>query len=95
LNEAGHLHTTNYTIIETLALLQSRLGFEAAYLYSGDILRLVDILWVSEPIITRHQCAFSEFHNLHCCLQVAESAEEGPQAIKDQLFDIIISALIL
>ena len=47
--------TTNYIIIETLALIQSRLGFEAARLYSGDILGLVDILWVNEP---RHNLAF-------------------------------------
>lgn len=55
MNEEGYLHTTNYIIIETLALLQSRLGFEAAYLYSGDILGLVDILWVNEP---SHKRAF-------------------------------------
>jgi predicted nucleic acid-binding protein len=47
--------TTNYIIIETLALLQNRLGFEAAHLYSSDILELVDILWVDEP---RHNLAF-------------------------------------
>lgn len=55
LNEEGHLHTTNYIIIETLALLQNHLGFEAAPLYSGDILGLVDILWVNEP---SHKRAF-------------------------------------
>jgi predicted nucleic acid-binding protein len=48
-------NTTNYIIIETLALIQSRLGFEAAHLYSGDILGLIDILWVDEP---RHNLAF-------------------------------------
>ena len=47
--------TTNYIIIETLALIQSRLGFEAAHLYFGDILGLIDILWVDEP---RHNLAF-------------------------------------
>jgi predicted nucleic acid-binding protein len=47
--------TTNYIILEALALIQSRLGFEAAHLYSGDILGLIDILWVGEP---RHNLAF-------------------------------------
>jgi len=47
--------TTNYIIIETLALIQSRLGFEAAHLYSSDIIGLIDILWVNEP---RHSLAF-------------------------------------
>jgi len=50
-----YLKTTNYIIIETLALLQSRLGFEAAHLYSSDILGIVDVLWVKEP---RHNLAF-------------------------------------
>ena len=55
LDEESHLQTTNYIIIETLALLQSRLGFEAAHIYSSNILGLVDILWVDEP---RHKLAF-------------------------------------
>lgn len=55
LEEESHLQTTNYIIIETLALLQSRLGFEAAHLFSNDILGLVDILWVDKP---RHNLAF-------------------------------------
>jgi predicted nucleic acid-binding protein len=55
LNEAIYFKTTNYIIIETLALMQNRLGFEAAHLYSSDILELVDILWVDEP---RHNLAF-------------------------------------
>jgi predicted nucleic acid-binding protein len=55
LDEESHLKTTNYIIIETLALIQSRLGFEAAHLYSSDIIGLIDILWVDEP---RHNLAF-------------------------------------
>jgi predicted nucleic acid-binding protein len=55
LDEEIYFKTTNYIIIETLALLQNRLGFEAAHLYSSDILELVDILWVDEP---RHNLAF-------------------------------------
>lgn len=55
LDEEITFKTTNYIIIETLALLQNRLGFDAAHLYSNDILELVDILWVDEP---RHTLAF-------------------------------------
>ena len=55
LDEEIAFKTTNYIIIETLALLQNRLGFDAAHLYSSDILELVDILWVDEP---RHNLAF-------------------------------------
>ena len=55
LDKNSSFKTTNYIIIETPALIQGRLGFEAARLYSGDILGLVDILWVNEP---RHNLAF-------------------------------------
>jgi predicted nucleic acid-binding protein len=55
LDEEVFLKTSNYIIIETLALLQSRLGFEAANLYSSAILALVDVLWVKEM---RHNLAF-------------------------------------
>ena len=55
LDEESYFKTTNYIIIETLALLQNRLGFEAAHLYSSDILELADILWIDEA---RHSMAF-------------------------------------
>lgn len=55
LEEESHLHTTNYIIIETLALLQSRLGFEAANLFAGDILELVDFIWIDKP---QHNLAY-------------------------------------
>lgn len=55
LEEESHLQTTNYIIIETLVLLQSRLGFEAASLFARDILALVDLIWIDKP---RHHLAF-------------------------------------
>ena len=61
LDENVSFKTTNYIIIEALALLQSRLGFEAAHLFSKDILGLVEILWVDEP---RHNLAFELWLNL-------------------------------
>lgn len=41
-----YLQTSNYVIVETLALLQSRLDFEAASLWYRDVLGLVEILWI-------------------------------------------------
>jgi len=41
-----YLTTSNYVIVETLALLQSRLGFEAANLWYRDVLGLAEVLWV-------------------------------------------------
>jgi len=47
--EGIQLSTNNYIIVESLALLQSRLGFEAADLWYRDILGVVDLLRVEEP----------------------------------------------
>ena len=55
LDENVSLKTTNYIIVEALALMQSRLDFEAAHLFSKDILGLAEILWVDEP---RHNLAY-------------------------------------
>jgi len=41
-----YLCTGNYVIVETLALLQNRLGFEAANLWYRDVLSLAEILWI-------------------------------------------------
>jgi predicted nucleic acid-binding protein len=41
-----YLCTGNYVIVETLALLQSRLGFEAGNLWYRDVLTLAEILWI-------------------------------------------------
>lgn len=38
--------TGNYVIVETLVLLQSRLGFEAGNLWYRDVLSLAEILWI-------------------------------------------------
>lgn len=44
------LHTSNYVTLETLALLQSRLGLEAANLWYRDVLSLAKILWIDTSI---------------------------------------------
>ena len=45
-----YLCTGNYVTVETLALLQSRLGFEAANLWYRDVLSLIEILWIDGSI---------------------------------------------
>ena len=55
LHKDQYLATGNYIIVETLALVQNRLGFEAADLWYQDILSLAKVLWVEESI-----------HNLAC-----------------------------
>jgi len=44
------IQTSNYIILETMALLQNRLGFEAADLWYRDVLSLAEILWVDKSI---------------------------------------------
>ncbi len=48
LEEESFLLTTNYVALETTALLQSRLGFEAANLWYNDILSILQIQWINE-----------------------------------------------
>ena len=42
------LHTTNYVLVETSALLQNRLGMDGLRTFTADILPVVTILWVEE-----------------------------------------------
>jgi predicted nucleic acid-binding protein len=55
LEEDIHFLTTNYVMLETAALLQGRLGFEAANLWYRDVLSVVDILWIGA---SEHNLAF-------------------------------------
>ena len=42
--------TSNYVLIETIALLQHRYGTEAVRLLKSDILPVLDIFWIDEAI---------------------------------------------
>lgn len=42
-----HLYTANNIVVETMALLQNRMGFEAANLWYRDVLSLAEIIWIS------------------------------------------------
>jgi predicted nucleic acid-binding protein len=44
------LHATNYVILETVALLQNRIGLEAVRLFTADIQPIVTMSWVDEGI---------------------------------------------
>lgn len=49
------LHTTNYVIVETAALLQSRIGLDALRDFAADVLPIVDVHVVDEGL---HRSAF-------------------------------------
>ena len=55
------LLTTSYVVIETVALLQNRLGFEAASLWYQDILGIVEVWWIDESL---HRSAFELWFGL-------------------------------
>ena len=50
LEQTVRLQTSNYVVLETLALIQGRLGFEAAHLWRRDVLGIVEVLWVDAPV---------------------------------------------
>ena len=50
LEKRYYLKTSNYVNVETLALLQNRLGFEAADLWSRDVLGIVETLWIDKAL---------------------------------------------
>ena len=53
LKENYTIITTNYVVLETLALLQGRLGFDAANIWCSDILGVVDVQWTDESTHSR------------------------------------------
>jgi predicted nucleic acid-binding protein len=55
LDKGYELKTSNYVAVETLALMQNRLGFEAADLWSRDVLGIVGTIWIDEVL---HNLAF-------------------------------------
>ena len=50
------LVTTNYALVETLALIQRRLGMPAARVYLNDIVPLLSVVWVDDSL---HRAAIS------------------------------------
>ncbi|OHD73731.1 MAG: hypothetical protein A2177_06260 [Spirochaetes bacterium RBG_13_68_11] len=44
------LHTSNYVIVEVVALLQNRIGLDAVRLFTADILPIITVAWVDEGI---------------------------------------------
>lgn len=50
LESPNRLHTSNYVLIETIALLQSRIGMECVNDFTADVLPILDVLYVDEGI---------------------------------------------
>lgn len=49
--QAGELLLThNYVVVEVMALMQQRLGMEAVRTLQEDLLSLIEVSWVDEPL---------------------------------------------
>ena len=44
--------STNYILLESLALIQNRLGFKAVHVFHEDILPVIQIVWIDEEVHT-------------------------------------------
>ena len=56
LGEGISLQTGNYIVIETLALIQNRLGFDAANMWYRDVLAVVELIWTEEALHWKGLC---------------------------------------
>ena len=57
----AQLFTSNYIVLETLALLQHRLGFRAADIWYRDILGIIEVIWVEREM---HDLAYALWRSL-------------------------------
>jgi len=48
LHEDDNLLTTNYIVVECIALIQNRLGFRAVEKFISDLLPLMNVVWMDE-----------------------------------------------
>jgi predicted nucleic acid-binding protein len=48
LSRGEHLMTTNYVLLETIALVQRRLGFQAIVDFQRDAVPILRVIWIGE-----------------------------------------------
>ena len=58
LNRGEDLVCTNYILLETLALIQNRLGMQAARVFWEDVIPVLIVEWVNEDL---HKAAMAAF----------------------------------
>ena len=56
--DEGGLVTTNYVVLESMALLQTRLGMTAVRVFRDAILPLVRVEWIDEVVHAQAMSAF-------------------------------------
>ncbi len=50
LSDLAPLHASNYIVLETITLLQRRIGLDAVRRFTTDILPIIAVFWVDEDI---------------------------------------------
>jgi predicted nucleic acid-binding protein len=62
--EGGHsLWTTSYVLVETVALLQHRLGLDPVRDFTENVVPVLSVAWVTEPL----------HYSVYCVLQCDQS----------------------
>ena len=80
------LFSSNYVLIETIALLQHRFGIDAVRLFEGDILPVIEIGWVDETLHNQATSALLAANRRELSLVDCTSFEMMRQAGMDAAF---------
>ena len=56
-NEDARLVTSSFVVVETISLLQVRLGIETVRIFYRDVLPLLEVLWIGEELLHRAMAA--------------------------------------
>jgi len=86
LSSETSISTSNYVILETIALLQGRFGMEALRLFESDVLAVVDIAWVDEAVHQRGLSALLAADRRDLSLVDCTSFEIIRQTGQDEIF---------
>ncbi|MGD2158967.1 MAG: PIN domain-containing protein [Anaerolineales bacterium] len=85
--EAGHsLLCNNYVLVETIAVLQNRLGMDAVIVFQNDVRPILTILWVDENLHQRAVSALLATQRRRLSLVDCASFESMRQAGLRQIF---------
>jgi predicted nucleic acid-binding protein len=82
------LFSSNYVIHETTTLLQHRFGIEAVRLFEGDILPILNLVWIDEPIHKQGMSALLVANRRNLSLVDCTSFEIMRQAGLDTAFTL-------
>jgi predicted nucleic acid-binding protein len=84
LTRSRPLITSNYILLETTALLQRRLGLSAVYDLDDQILPLLTVRWITEPLYRRAVTRLRRIHRRDVSLVDCSSFElMDAEALRD------------